>query len=435
MTVDLSVVPLVALSDESKQIVSTLLNPQKVIPSENGLPRDWRGLAHLSNLSGEVMPLLTSCSDPSTYILNVWEQGQKNVTVKDFQAALEELDRWDILDDTLELFERDAEKYLKGLEKSKISAEAIANEIDEKVLTVDDLHRLRQGLENQYYDAFLLYADEDINFANEMVDKLENQYDLKLCLKDRDLIGGITFEHEAVMTLISERCNRLIVIVSPNFLKSPANKFFLNYAQALGIDKRQRKVIPCLYEKCQLPPQLSYMFVLDYNRAGLYNFWGKLCDSVQTPHKGGYTIPEQCALPLKKESDLDNIEKNDESKLDREEGRYLTSSRLQRIQTKDGEKNLKTEETVCNLELGNTHSPKDNDRKSNNFLQRTMKRWTRKTENDKKVYVPLTGTVSLPSLEGLDTLSTSASMEKKQKTKFINKYVRKVQLKKIPVKS
>lgn len=57
----------------------------------------------------------------------------------------------------------------------------------------------------------------------------------QLCLKDRDLIGGVTFEHEAVMTLISERCNRLIVIVSTNFLKSPANKFFLNYAQALGI--------------------------------------------------------------------------------------------------------------------------------------------------------------------------------------------------------
>lgn len=39
MTVDLSKVPLVALSGETKQIISTLLNPSKVIPSENGLPR------------------------------------------------------------------------------------------------------------------------------------------------------------------------------------------------------------------------------------------------------------------------------------------------------------------------------------------------------------------------------------------------------------
>lgn len=62
-----------------------------------------------------------------------------------------------------------------------------------------------------------------------------NKFFLQLCVKDRDLISGATFEHEAVMQLISERCNRLLVVLSPNFLNSPANKFFLNYAQAVGI--------------------------------------------------------------------------------------------------------------------------------------------------------------------------------------------------------
>lgn len=57
----------------------------------------------------------------------------------------------------------------------------------------------------------------------------------QLCLKERDLVAGISFEHEAIMRLISERCNRLIAIISPDFLKSPANKFFMNYAQATGI--------------------------------------------------------------------------------------------------------------------------------------------------------------------------------------------------------
>lgn len=37
-----------------------------------------------------------------------------------------------------------------------------------------------QGMENQYYDAFLLYADEDVKFATEMVDKLENLHNLKV---------------------------------------------------------------------------------------------------------------------------------------------------------------------------------------------------------------------------------------------------------------
>ncbi|OAD53744.1 Myeloid differentiation primary response protein MyD88 [Eufriesea mexicana] len=428
MTVDLSTVPLVALSIESKQVISSLLNPPKVIPSENGLPRDWRGLAHLCKLGGEIMPLLISHPDPATYILTAWEQKEKSTTLKDFQTLLEEIDRWDILDDTLELFERDGERYLEQLQKSQISAEVITNNIDTKVLTVG---KLRQGLENQYYDAFLLYADEDVNFANEMVDKLENEYNLKLCLKDRDLIGGVTFEHEAVMTLISERCDRLIVIVSPNFLKSSANKFFLNYAQALGIDKRQRKVIPCLYEKCQLPPQLEYMVILDYNRVGLYNFWKKLRDSVETTNK----INESANISPVKENHHNTSDTYNKSEKDKENTKDVESLEIQKLQLQDSKEAFNMKENLNHSEFDSIHHSKDNHKK-HNFLQWTKRKLSKKGEDNKKEYTPITGTVSLPSIENLDSLSTSTDlMEKKPKTKFINKYVKKVQLKKILVKS
>lgn len=39
MTIDLSTIPLVALSIESIQVVSSLLNSPKIIPCENNLPR------------------------------------------------------------------------------------------------------------------------------------------------------------------------------------------------------------------------------------------------------------------------------------------------------------------------------------------------------------------------------------------------------------
>lgn len=123
MTIDLSTIPLVALSIESTQVVSSLLNSPKVIPCENKLPRDWRGLAHLCELGGELMPLLISHPDPTAYILTYWKKKQKNITIKDFQNLLEKIDRWDILDDTLKLFVRDGEKYLEQLQKSQTSAE------------------------------------------------------------------------------------------------------------------------------------------------------------------------------------------------------------------------------------------------------------------------------------------------------------------------
>ncbi|KAL6448554.1 hypothetical protein ACFW04_000441 [Cataglyphis niger] len=281
MTVDLSTVPLVGISVVSKQIIAAMLNPTKVLPSDNDLPRDWRGLAHLLELNGEIMSLLVSHSDPTTYMLTMLEKNKKNITIKNFQTMMEEIDRWDIIDDTEAIFYIDAAKYLEQQQRAQVSADLVDKSVDQEILTLGDVHRLNQGLQTQFYDAFLLYADEDISFVNEMIQKLETEYKLKLCLKDRDLVGGVAFEHEAVMKLISERCNRLLIIISPNFLKSSANKFFLNYAQALSIEKRQRKIIPCIYESCELPFQLKYISTLDYNRRGLYDFWGKLHDSIK----------------------------------------------------------------------------------------------------------------------------------------------------------
>lgn len=66
---------------------------------------------------------------------------------------------------------------------------------------------------------------------------MENDYNLKLCAKERDLIAGHPFEHKAIIELISERCNRLVVIISASYLQSPVNKFVVDYAQAIGIGK------------------------------------------------------------------------------------------------------------------------------------------------------------------------------------------------------
>lgn len=54
-------------------------------------------------------------------------------------------------------------------------------------------------------------------------------------MKDRDLLAGVQFEHVALTQLIEERCKHLIVILTEEFLKSPENKFLVNYTQALQI--------------------------------------------------------------------------------------------------------------------------------------------------------------------------------------------------------
>lgn len=104
-----------------------------------------------------------------------------------------------------------------------------------------------------------------------------------MCLKDRDIMPGIMFEHEVIGKLIEERCNRLLIIFSPSFLQSPANNFLVSYTQALALETRQRKIIPCIYKQCTLPPSVRYSFCLDYNRSSkLWNFWERLGQSLST---------------------------------------------------------------------------------------------------------------------------------------------------------
>ncbi|XP_063234809.1 myeloid differentiation primary response protein MyD88 isoform X2 [Bacillus rossius redtenbacheri] len=278
--IDMDRVPLDALSIPTRQLLSMMLNPVKVIPTDDDLQRDWRGLAHLAGLGGQLMPLLRASADSTGDVLSRWQDGTAGRLV----AALGRLDRWDVVDDSAQLMAKDAAAYARLQEHSESSAPVLDAEEDSQILTVGDVQRLKQGLKPQNYDAFLLFADEDQDFAEEIVKQLEDGYHFKLCVKHRDLVGGLAFEHKAIMDLIAERCNRLVVIISEDFLRSQANQFFVTFAQALGIDQRRRKVVPILYKQCKLPADLSYYFLLDYTRSGrLWDFWKKLCDSIHTP--------------------------------------------------------------------------------------------------------------------------------------------------------
>lgn len=131
------------------------------------------------------------------------------------------------------------------------------------------------------YDAFVIYNDKDVEFASELIENCEKMGH-SLCVKDRDLLGGLSFESDAILNLLSKRCNRLIVIISKAFLTSPMQIFITNFAQALGIEQGKRKIIPCLIEECELPQMLRWSFRLDYYRNNkLFNFWAKLDDSLK----------------------------------------------------------------------------------------------------------------------------------------------------------
>lgn len=63
----------------------------------------------------------------------------------------------------------------------------------------------------------------------------------QLCTVD-DLQVGHTTQYAPVSRLISERCRRVILVLSPDFLDSPGMKFYMNYATADGIGEDEHNL-------------------------------------------------------------------------------------------------------------------------------------------------------------------------------------------------
>lgn len=194
---DLSKIPLSALKQSTLVTLSASLNQYKIIPTNDGLPRDWRGLAQLMGFNGIETHQLSIKPDCFYALVHHWG-GKGNVSLLQEYLAL--IDRYDVLDDTKEaigkffiylvtfiqtnvnsyISVKDSLQYKNRLNKINTSTKDICIEADKSILTVDDVIRLEKGLGPQIYDAYVLYAEEDADFASEIIEIMENKYNFKV---------------------------------------------------------------------------------------------------------------------------------------------------------------------------------------------------------------------------------------------------------------
>lgn len=96
--------PIAILGPKSREKLSRNLNSIKAILSENGVERDWRGV--LSSLRLANMPPIDAyVRDPMEEILRQWQKEcDGSATIGELQDILKKIDRWDVIDDTSDLF-------------------------------------------------------------------------------------------------------------------------------------------------------------------------------------------------------------------------------------------------------------------------------------------------------------------------------------------
>lgn len=282
----LASIPAKVISYSSRNILSNNLDFKQVLSSRNGYCRDYRGLAELMNLQRNTIKIFEGRNVSTTeQILDTWET-QPNATLDKLIEYLEEMERHDIIKELIPSLERSAKTYMESqlqeipIQDPEVSAgpESMYPERSMQVFTRDDL---TTG-ECTYYDAYVSYADEDCLFVEELARILESpEIGFKLFIRGRDLLAGYA-EHDTNIMLIKQRCRRMLIVLSPNFLKSRACEFQTSFAAGLAIDQQRRMLIPIFYAPCETPLILRYVSKIDFTKPDVKEWvWGKLISSLR----------------------------------------------------------------------------------------------------------------------------------------------------------
>eukprot|EP00088_Acartia_fossae_P067319 TRINITY_DN839_c0_g1_i8.p1 TRINITY_DN839_c0_g1~~TRINITY_DN839_c0_g1_i8.p1 ORF type:complete len:472 (-),score=106.94 TRINITY_DN839_c0_g1_i8:46-1461(-) len=279
------------------ECLSVQLNPQKLLRTENKSLRDWRGVYEGTNIQNSMIyEKIKHSQNPFKLLLEEWKRFE-DTTIVNLLKILETMERFDVIDDNCEMIKCDMQAADKLLKEKGLSVGAVENKIagSEKVLTYDDIAMLKTAREVARYDVLILHADEDIIFAERMAKVLEQQ-NIKVCLKDRDLLVG-TMELEAVTSLISERCNKVAVPLTPEFFNSPSNNLYSSLAQSSAIAENRRSFLPIIRKPTDLPTNIKMLTKLNALNDGSKNpyFWRKLCLNIKE------NFEESSQIPLPKE--------------------------------------------------------------------------------------------------------------------------------------
>ncbi|EDW01636.1 GH21551 [Drosophila grimshawi] len=312
--------PLTELSGETRRQLACMLNRKKVLRSEEGYERDWRGIA---SLSGQ-REFVDECANmPMDLVISNWiKHNPQTAEVGHLEEFLGIIDRWDVRDDIQENLIKDTDRYNVKQQKLEQLAQlrdsppptdkcvennnnnTLARDVN--LLSFDDEKCMQNGQPLPRYNACVLYAEADIEYAIKIMNNLESPaYNLKLFLRHRDLLLGVPFEHVELSHFMATRCNHLIVVLTEEFLRSRENTFLVNFTQKLQIENNSRKIIPILYKQNMVIPQTLAIYThVNYEASStLYNFWDKLARSLQDVDTSSiYCTSQQLITPTTPEA-------------------------------------------------------------------------------------------------------------------------------------
>jgi myeloid differentiation primary response protein MyD88 len=266
------------------------LNVEQLIPTKNGLARDYRGLAELMGFSLiELEARFKRSHNPAKCLIEAFadkcrHERSREVTVNDLIKLIETIERFDIIDDFLPTLIELAVQERQLL--ARLGGTNATNHDDENKLklkqpqqqiTFAQSNRQTTTHHDQLdraakYDAFVCFANEDEDYASELILSLERHN--KRVVTMEHLLPG-QFEYDALVQLIATECRKVIIILTPNFLLSRECEFQTKFANEIAIKSGWfPKIIPVLCEPiddARLPPLIRVISKIDMTNSRANN--------------------------------------------------------------------------------------------------------------------------------------------------------------------
>lgn len=285
-------IPLTLLNHADLSEITQALNLKQLIPNLSGLSRDYRGIAELMGFSlVEIRTKFKRAYNPTRSLIDAFISKDPQANLNTLVKMIETIERFDVLDDFLPnliklasiQFNEQQQHHHQRQQlqhplnfRSQLSAIEQNESLDNETIStcngtpnlVNDLNRLTfhdNACSIIHYDAFICFAPEDCQYAQELIYSLEER-GAKVATAD-DLLPG-HFEHEALMRLIDVRCRKVIIILTPNFSKSKECEFQTKFASEVGFKTRVTKIIPVVYETLDdstLPRMIQVSTKIDMN--------------------------------------------------------------------------------------------------------------------------------------------------------------------------
>ncbi|XP_071080769.1 toll-like receptor 13 [Haliotis cracherodii] len=115
--------------------------------------------------------------------------------------------------------------------------------------------------ERYMYDAFVLYCEDDSRWVrNNIIPRIEDEANFKLCIHERDFIPGEYIVDNIVTNLDNSR--NVIMVLSNSFILSPWCQFELALIQKRALEKDEGYVVVVLLENIEARNMTSSLYAL-----------------------------------------------------------------------------------------------------------------------------------------------------------------------------